>query len=71
MAEARRSLIGELVRQILSSERLRLEYLALEGGVGIFGATMIQADIDKALEAIDNADTVGMVRMLQELKGHK
>lgn len=45
------------------------EYKALPGGVGVFGAAMIEGVLQRADQAATSGDVVAMIRSYDEMKG--
>lgn len=45
-------------------------YVAL-GGPGLFAATMMRADLDRASKAMIEGDTIAMLRVYESLKRYK
>lgn len=57
-----------LPKEIERCQRLLTQYEAI-GPAGIFGATMIRADIAKAHKAMMEGDVVAMIQVYESLKG--
>lgn len=51
--------------------QLLADYRELPGGVGHFGATMIEASLKRADAAVMSGDVVAMLRSYQELQDHE
>jgi hypothetical protein len=62
------SLIRAINEEIKRCREVKELYDMLPGGQGAFGSTQIQMAIGAAQKAVENSDTVGMVRGLQALK---
>ncbi len=62
------SLGTALPKEIERCQELLTQYAAI-GPAGIFGATMIRADIAAAHKAMMEGDVVGMLRAYEALKG--
>lgn len=61
----------ELPRQMARVRDEILPHYDAIGPAGIFGATMIRADLDRAAKALAEGDTVEMIRVCQSLKETK
>lgn len=64
MANLMEGLLNEIDRNV----KLEETYRGLEEGAGVFGATMIRIDINRAKKAIAEGDTVEMIRTFDSLK---
>ena len=63
--------LGESLRKEMKRNReLLVEYTKI-GGLGIIGATMLQADLDRAEKAIASGDCVAMIQVWEKLKENK
>ena len=64
------TLISELKAQIERATEILKDYKSI-GQPGIFGAMMIELDLDRACKALDDNDVAGMIyweKTLSELK---
>jgi len=57
-------------------DEIKRNYQLLEsyhgiGPAGVFGATMIQADLDAAHKALQDDDVIEILRVYERLKGNK
>lgn len=61
----------ELPKEIARVQKLREICLGLPDGAGSFAAAFMERSINAALQAISEADVVGMVRSYADLKEYK
>ena len=66
------SSVGEQILVELKRNRDLLDvYKGLPDGVGMFGATMINADIDFAEKALAENDVIAILQAYEKLKGNE
>lgn len=60
-----------LPREMARVRELLPIYDGLPGGAGMFAATLMRADLDKAANALAEGDVVAMIRIYADLTGYK
>ena len=65
------NLMEGLLSEMNRVRDLIVEYNNLPGGVGIFGASLMKINIQKAEKAISSGDVIQMMVCYKELKGHE
>ena len=64
------SLGTELPKEIKRNQELLTIYQGI-GSAGMFGATMIKADINEGIDALSSGDCVRIIRAYEKLKENK
>jgi hypothetical protein len=65
------NLAEALAQEIKRSQELLVEYKKLPNGAGFFGAWMIQASIDNAVNALASGDVVAIAQAYAAMKDNE
>ena len=60
-----------LAKEIKRSQELLLEYRKIPNGAGFFGAWMIQASVDNAVNALASGDVIKILEAYEVIKDNE